>query len=169
MAAPTEEELAELLVDGARYGDMEDVEAALQHKVPVDSADEFGRTAMHMAAANGHHHVIARLLAAGASAVLKNAEGNTPLHWACLNGHKQVVKALMDSGASAAVINSSGKTPVDEARSRGFDDIFELIRTYSTDGQAVDVEVEEVEGAAEAEEQEEEAGEEGEDTEMAQQ
>ena len=159
--AASQEELVELLVDGARYGDMEDVEMALSHKLPVDSADEYGRTAMHMAAANGHEEVIARLIAAGASVVLKNAEGNTPLHWACLNGHKTVVKTLMDKGASAAVVNNSGKTPVDEALSRGHDEIFELIRTYSTDGQAVEVEVEE-EGAGEDEEAEQD-----EDTEMA--
>jgi ankyrin repeat protein len=149
--AASQQELIELLVDGARYGDMEDVYIALSHKVPVDSADEFGRTAMHMAAANGHEEVIARLLEAGASVVLKNAEGNTPLHWACLNGHKTVVKTLMDKGASAAVINNTGKTPVDDALSRGYNEIFELIRTYSTDGQAVEVEVELDEGACDGE------------------
>lgn len=167
--APSQEELIELLVDGARYGDMEDVEAALSHSVPVDSTDELGRTAMHMAAANGHQDVIARLLAAGASVALKNAEGNTPLHWACLNGHQEAAKALMDRGASAAVINNSGKTPVDEALSRGYDDIFELIRTYDTGGQAVDVQVEEVVGDDDAAGEEEDEGDEqqGEDTEMA--
>jgi ankyrin repeat protein len=149
--AASQEELVELLIDGARYDDMEDVDLALSHNVPVDSADDYGRTAMHMAAANGHEEVIARLLAAGASVVLKNSEGNTPLHWACLNGHKAVVKILLDKGAVAAVVNNSGKTPVDDALSRGYTEIFELIRTYSTDGQGMEVEVEVEEGAEEDE------------------
>ena len=39
------EHLVELLIDGARYGDLEDVESALtQHHVAVDSKDEAGRT-----------------------------------------------------------------------------------------------------------------------------
>ena len=36
--------MIEVLVDGARYGDLEDVQSALQHSVNVDSADSFGRT-----------------------------------------------------------------------------------------------------------------------------
>ena len=40
---PSVEEL-EVLVDGARYGDLDDVVAALGDGVPVDAADEHGRT-----------------------------------------------------------------------------------------------------------------------------
>ena len=39
------DDLVELLIDGARYGDVEDVEVALvRHGVAVDSKDEAGRT-----------------------------------------------------------------------------------------------------------------------------
>jgi hypothetical protein len=34
----------EFLQDAARYGDFEDVQAALANKANVDAADEFGRT-----------------------------------------------------------------------------------------------------------------------------
>lgn len=37
-------EMVEVLVDGARYGDMEDVQSALRHSVDVNSADTVGRT-----------------------------------------------------------------------------------------------------------------------------
>ena len=43
-AAASPEELAELLIDGARYGDMEDVETALAQNAAVDSVDSQGRT-----------------------------------------------------------------------------------------------------------------------------
>ena len=36
--------MIEVLVDGARYGDLEDVQSALQSGVLVDSVDDFGRT-----------------------------------------------------------------------------------------------------------------------------
>ena len=39
-------EMIENLVDGARYGDLEDVQSALQHSVAVDSADTSGRTGL---------------------------------------------------------------------------------------------------------------------------
>jgi hypothetical protein len=42
--APTYAELVELLVDGARFGDAEDVELALQHNVDVNAQDDMGRT-----------------------------------------------------------------------------------------------------------------------------
>lgn len=45
-AMASQEELVELLIDGARYGDMEDVEAALSQSVPIDSKDAQGRTGM---------------------------------------------------------------------------------------------------------------------------
>lgn len=81
------DDMIEVLVDGARYGDLEDVQSALQHGVKVDSADSAGRTgdncvqqdccsgcmltklvltALHMAAANGHAHVATCLIQAGA-------------------------------------------------------------------------------------------------------
>jgi hypothetical protein len=37
-------ELVELLIDGARYGDAEDVHTAIEHKVNVNAQDEDGRT-----------------------------------------------------------------------------------------------------------------------------
>lgn len=41
---PDPQELVELLVDGARYGDVEDVDTALQHNVDINGKDEGGRT-----------------------------------------------------------------------------------------------------------------------------
>jgi hypothetical protein len=39
-----EEELFELLLDGSRYGDADDVHKALEAKVDVNKADEWGKT-----------------------------------------------------------------------------------------------------------------------------
>ena len=37
-------EAEELLLDGSRYGDAEDVQAALEHRVSVNAVDSCGRT-----------------------------------------------------------------------------------------------------------------------------
>lgn len=40
----TQEELIELLIDGARFGDADDVQRALEGKVDVNAQDEWGKT-----------------------------------------------------------------------------------------------------------------------------
>ncbi len=42
--APQFSELVELLVEGARYDDMEDVQSALDQGTDINSQDEQGRT-----------------------------------------------------------------------------------------------------------------------------
>jgi ankyrin repeat protein len=50
----------------ARYGELADVSALLAAGVPADVADGEGRTALFLAAANGHAAVVQLLLAHGA-------------------------------------------------------------------------------------------------------
>eukprot|EP00894_Picocystis_sp_ML_P002319 jgi/Pico_ML_1/52836/g3485.t1 len=106
---------ASLLIEGARYGDVEDVQMALDGGADVNAADDLGRTALHMASANGHEALVQMLLDAGSDVGVVNTEKNTPLHWACLNGHERVVTKLMQYGASPTALNVHERTPVDEA------------------------------------------------------
>lgn len=46
-AETVDPEWVAFFIDGARYGDMEDIEAGLAQKVPVDSKDGSGRTGAH--------------------------------------------------------------------------------------------------------------------------
>ena len=50
----------------ARYGETAEVSAKLAAGVPVDGVDEYGRTALFFAAANGHTAILQLLLAHGA-------------------------------------------------------------------------------------------------------
>lgn len=126
-------ELVKLLVDGARFGDMEDVVSALTQGVAIDTPDTAGRTALHMASANGHASACTFLLSKGAMPDIKNQEGNTPLHWACLNGHLEVAQLLLDAGASATILNNANNTPYDEALTRNFQNILDLIKSRTED------------------------------------
>jgi len=142
MTASLAEELIEQLVDGARYGDMEDVRGALDAGADVNGKDESSRTALHVAAANGHDEVVEALLGATADTEVANAEGNTPLHWACLNGHVEAVRLLIQAGANPSALNSQNRTPVDEALSRDFQEVMEVIRkcAKTTEGEDDDAE-----------------------------
>ncbi len=45
---PEPSDLTDLLVEGARYGDLEDVQSALGQGVSVNERDEQGRTGMNL-------------------------------------------------------------------------------------------------------------------------
>uniref|UniRef100_A0A0D9X2F9 Uncharacterized protein n=1 Tax=Leersia perrieri TaxID=77586 RepID=A0A0D9X2F9_9ORYZ len=126
-AAEASAEQAQDLIDAARYDDMEEVVALFSAGVPLDSTDSQGRTALHMASANGHLAVVEYLIQNGANVNAKNSENNTPLHWACLNGHIEVIKALICAGASVSALNSHEKTPMDEAVTKGKMEVIDAI------------------------------------------
>ncbi|XP_034689258.1 ankyrin repeat-containing protein P16F5.05c isoform X1 [Vitis riparia] len=115
------------LLSAARYDDIDDVKLIAYAGVSLDSKDSQGRTALHMAAANGHLDVVEFLISSGVDLNASNVEKNTPLHWACLNGHIEVVKNLILAGANVTALNSHERTPMDEAVSRGKMDVIDAI------------------------------------------
>lgn len=106
---------ADFLLEGARYGDAEDVQQALERSTDVNAADASGRTALHMASANGHTDVMRMLLDAGANTEHRNDSGNTPLHWACVGGHAEAVRLLLRHGGDPSSLNHAERTPLDGA------------------------------------------------------
>jgi len=114
------EDLAADLRDAARFGEMEEVERILALGVDVDAADEVGKTAAHMAAANGHDAVLRALAPAGARH-LPNTSGNTPLHWAVSNGHESTVQCILElwrGEVNVLAANDFGRTPISDAFGR---------------------------------------------------
>ncbi|CAI9096919.1 OLC1v1033181C1 [Oldenlandia corymbosa var. corymbosa] len=108
-------ENVEALLEAARYDDLDDLKSLASAGTSLDAKDSQGRTALHMASANGHLEIVEYLVSHGVDVNAANTENNTPLHWACLNGHVEVVKFLILAGANVAVLNSHENTPVDEA------------------------------------------------------
>ncbi|KAL6565928.1 hypothetical protein OROHE_004983 [Orobanche hederae] len=111
----------------ARYGDIDDVKSIASAGVSLDSKNSEGRTALHMASANGHHDIVDYLIQSGVDVNASNTEKNTPLHWACLNGHIEVVKYLVLAGAGLSLLNSHERTPIDEAISSRKMDVIDAI------------------------------------------
>jgi ankyrin repeat protein len=62
---------------------------------------------------------------------LANAEGNTPLHWACVNHQADAARLLLKAGANASVLNVHDRTPVDEALSRDYQDLVDIINEFN--------------------------------------
>lgn len=128
-----------------------------------------GRTALHMAAANGHVDVMRRLLDSGADPNAgSGSSGSTPLHDAVLARGTKAVPMLLAAGADPAVKNRAGETPLGLAEKLGFEELSSLllkvdksIETYETpsgkivmeqveDGPDVDEESTQVSGGAAA-------------------
>jgi len=51
-------ELIELLIDGARYDDLEDVQQALNNNVDVNAADAAGRTGVQLSWLHGNRLIL---------------------------------------------------------------------------------------------------------------
>ncbi|KAK7084116.1 hypothetical protein SK128_005220 [Halocaridina rubra] len=74
--------------------------------------DKRGRTALHIAATNGHQHLVTLLMGQGAELGAKDRDGLTPLHASAKAGHLEVAKLLVEAGASTEDKTIEGKTPI---------------------------------------------------------
>ena len=102
------------------------------------SEDEFGWTALHFAASNGHKDVVKVLLDEGATPKGADKEGRTPLTVAVSHGKEYVVKLLLDGGADPDIGIQSGMPPLHYAAYKGHIDIAKMLLDRGADIAKVD-------------------------------
>lgn len=92
--------------DAAMRGDTPGVLAAIERGVDVNATDEEGRTALQLAAFDGHHEVVKLLLDRGANADHADVKGRTALMFASTGPHLDAVNLLIAAGADVNAVDS---------------------------------------------------------------
>ena len=87
------------LIEAAKKGDTEKVQALLAQGADVNAKDKGGFTALMDAAWEGHTDTVQALLAHGADVNAKDNNGDTALMMAKEKGHKEIVHILKEAGA----------------------------------------------------------------------
>ena len=89
-------------------------------------ATDFGSTALHVAAMEGHPEVVQLLLEAGFQDVAR--EGRTALHWASGRGHLEVVRLLLEAKAQKDHVDlRDGVTALDVSLQKGHWEVVQLL------------------------------------------
>lgn len=74
-----------------------------------------GRSALSLAASEGHTNLIDLLLDKGAVLEDTDKEGLTALAWACVRGRLNAAQSLIERGADVNTCDKTGRTPLDLA------------------------------------------------------
>jgi pyruvate/2-oxoglutarate dehydrogenase complex dihydrolipoamide acyltransferase (E2) component len=145
--------MASELLNAARRGDEAAIGYVLHgHRHPAEllkAIDDTGRTALHLAARQGHEESVRRLVAAGAAidcaggpsggtplmsscarllmeagadVHLRCAKGVCALYLACQYGHLECARLCLDAGASVDAATQEGGTPLFAACKHGHTD-----------------------------------------------
>ncbi len=125
---------ATALLWAAQWDDVETADLLLAAGAKVGLVNDFGVSAMHMAAANGSEAMVSRLLKAGADPNTTLPTGESALMSAALTGRPGVVKALLAAGANVNAHEATkGQTPLMWAIAEGHREIARLLVEHGAD------------------------------------
>ena len=103
-----------VLLDSATRGDLNELRRLLTRtRIPINSCNSAGLTALHCAVANKHQHVVDVLLAQGAKVNVSDDKGWSPLHMAVANDDVDMVRLLLDYNADVEAMTDDRETPLE--------------------------------------------------------
>ncbi len=100
---------------------------SLSRKVDMHAKDQYGNTALTLAAEGGHTDVVRLLIEKGAAVDAKAKSGHTALTLAVEGGHTDVVRLLIEKGAAVDAKAKSGHTALTLAVEGGHTDVVRLL------------------------------------------
>jgi ankyrin repeat protein len=81
----------------------------------INQVDKHGRSALILAASEGHLAILDILLEREADLAAQDKDGLSALSWSCLKGHYNAALTLLANGACVNHADNSGRTPLDLA------------------------------------------------------
>lgn len=107
--------------------DDDDLSSSAASQARLEATDDFGCTALHVAAHNGLIDQVLQLLDAHANVNACETWGETPLHMAARAGSTEVCDVLILRGADLDATNADGKTPLIVAAQAGNESTCKLL------------------------------------------
>ncbi|MEZ0260215.1 MAG: ankyrin repeat domain-containing protein [Alphaproteobacteria bacterium] len=121
---------AELLLKGAREGDLAKVKRALEGGAPVNSAAPNGDSALHLAVRSGEVQVVRHLILSQADVNAEDRRGYAPLNIAAERRHEVIGGMLLSSGANPEhLIPRINETPLITAAHMGCEKLVQRLIT----------------------------------------
>jgi ankyrin repeat protein len=111
----------------AETGNIAIITEQLKYGTDKEAKNEYGLTALYIAASNGHEKVVKVLLDGGVEKEAKTEIGFTALHIAASNGHEKVVKVLLDGGVEKEAKNEYGSTALHIAALNGHEKVVKVL------------------------------------------
>uniref|UniRef100_A0A8C1JI92 E3 ubiquitin-protein ligase MIB2 n=1 Tax=Cyprinus carpio TaxID=7962 RepID=A0A8C1JI92_CYPCA len=100
--------------------------------VQVDIKNQ-GKTALQVAAHQGHVEVVKALLQANSSIEAKDEDGDAALHYTAFGNQAEITRLLLSKGASVNLLNNSMCTALHIAVNKGFTDVVRVLTEHTAD------------------------------------
>ncbi|GAA6108317.1 E3 ubiquitin-protein ligase MIB2 isoform X2 [Tachysurus ichikawai] len=133
LSQSTEQDNPGRLVIEAAHGSAAKVRELVQkHPEKVDIKNQ-GKTALQVAAHQGHIEVVKVLLQANSSIEAKDEDGDAALHYTAFGNQAEIARLLLSKGASVNLLNNSMCTALHIAVNKGFTDVVKVLTEHSAD------------------------------------
>ena len=113
----------EFIKSGSEY----ELAFVLDRNLNIDQRDSRGRTALHIAAANGQLATVKQLLLAGANSKIVDDYGFSSLHWAAQNGELEIVRFLVEEVELKSDEDRFNREPAALAKANGHNIVSEYL------------------------------------------
>ncbi|TGO09506.1 hypothetical protein BTUL_0163g00160 [Botrytis tulipae] len=113
-------------------GNITSLELLLHEGGDVMETTDTGKTALHVAAFNGHLKIVELLLNTNIEHNAKDSDGRSALHDAARGGHSQIFRELIAAGLNLYDKNNNGEDPLCEACRNGHRDLVQEILGMET-------------------------------------
>ncbi|XP_077460919.1 E3 ubiquitin-protein ligase MIB2 isoform X1 [Stigmatopora argus] len=133
LSQSTEQDNPSRLVIEAAHGSANKVRELLQRYPDKVDIKNQGKTALQVAAHQGHMEVVKALLQANSGIEVKDEDGDTALHYTAFGNQAEIARLLLSKGANVNLLNNSLCTALHIAVNKGFTDVVRLLTEHSAD------------------------------------